>query len=154
MDKAWRLPLVGLALLAIGAAPPPAESGTPYSLVVGDLLGQRSVPENPCELDEDLCMDVMLETQLNHVRWLAGNKVVSQLKVRHRAHVPYRRGTRLKVAMLVGPQLSGFRRGIMLGRPEKGQVCVDKSWFEPAEQGMPIPKGNIVDENGDICFRV
>ena len=154
MTKAWRLPLIGLALLAIGAAPPPAESRTAYSLVVGDLIGQRDAPGNPCEPDEDVCVDVMLETRLTNVRWLAGNHVPKQLQVRHRAHAPFRRGARLRLAMIVGSKFDGLRFGIMVGRPENGKVCVDQSWFEPAKQGMPIPSGHKTDENGDICFRV
>ncbi|HEX4846690.1 MAG TPA: hypothetical protein VFV30_00980 [Novosphingobium sp.] len=153
MTSAARLVLCSAALLTLGAAPSPGK-GTPYSLVIGDLSRQKDAPGSPCEPDEDLCMDVMLETRLWNVEVLAGNETNSRLRVWHRAHTPYRWGARMQLAMIVGPSSKGIRRGINLGTPTNGRVCVDESWFLPNPEGMRIPRGHSVNEDGDVCFTV
>ena len=145
--------LIASAALLLGAASPPGPV-TPYSLVIGTLVNQRDAPGNPCEPDEDLCMDVMMETRLVNVRVLAGNSTPVRLRVHHRQHSPYFRANGLRLAMIVGPEQDGIRRGVNLGRLEGGVVCVDESWFDPANEGMFIPRGRKVNEAGDVCFPV
>jgi hypothetical protein len=147
--------ILALVVGTTATASVPQNKPSPYSVIIGDLVQQKDAPGNPCEPDEDLCLDVILETTLDDVELLAGNRVGDTVSVRHRAHVPYGRGRQIRLAMIVGPKLEGgFRKGIMLGRPEGGKICVDKSWFDPKQDGMRMPQGYRINNQGDICFRV
>ena len=143
--------LISLAVLSTGAASR-SQPATPYSLVVGDLVSQKEAPGNPCGPDEDLCFDAMIETGLSDVLVLAGNWVSDTLRFRHRMHAPYRRGATMQLAAVVIPQSGGVRRGILIGRIYHGKVCLDESWFQPNEDGMPIPRGHSVNKDNEVCF--
>lgn len=153
MKGSVRFLVCAAALVLLGAAPAP-HTRTPYSLVIGDLSRQQRVaPENPCT-EDDVCSDVMLETRLWNVEVLAGNETPSRLIVRHRAHLAYPPGKRIKLVMVVGPPSNGIREGGYIGTPTNGRVCVDESMFLPNPDGMRIPRGHSVNEDGDVCFTV
>ncbi len=148
----WKRLALAIGCLGLIGATTPQAAGTSYSFVVGDLVSQQEAPGNPCELDEDLCIDAMIETRLSDVRVLAGNRVSDELRFRHRMHVPYRRGAQLQLAAVVIPASNGVRRGVLIGSVEDGKVCLDESWFQPNEDGMRIPRGHSVNADKDVCF--
>lgn len=153
MRQTLRLLGAAAALFLLGAAPQP-KAKTDFSLVIGNLVSQDDAPGNPCEPEEDLCWDVMLETRLSNVEVLAGNPTNQRLRVWHRAHVPYRRGKQLRLAMIVGPASEGIRMGLNFGPPSNDQVCINQAWFDSANQGMAIPRGHKVNADGNVCFDV
>lgn len=152
-DRKVVLAFAASGLLLLGAAPTP-KPATPYSLVIGTLVSQRDAPGNPCAPDEDLCMDVMMETRLADVDVLAGNRTPVRLRIHHRQHAPYVPRDGLRLAMIVGANQDGIRRGVNLGTLEGGKLCVDKSWFDPANEGMALPRGRKVNADDNVCFSV
>lgn len=148
----WKRMALAVGCLGLIGATNPQAAGSPYSLVVGDLVSQKIAPGNPCEPDEDVCMDVMIETRLTEVRVLAGNRVGASLRFRHRMHVPYRRGAQLQLAAVVLPPQDGVRLGALIGVVEDGKVCLPDSWFQPGEDLLPIPSGHRVNAVNEVCF--
>jgi hypothetical protein len=148
--------LLLLPAVAIGSACSAAQARetSPYALIVGRLVTQVDTGMSPACDEGDICIDVILETTLRDIDMLAGRPVGQSVRVRHVAHVPYRRNARgrLDLAMIVWKDTKGVQRGIMLGEAVNGQYCVDQSWFDPTKKGMKIPRGRRVNKDGDICF--
>lgn len=122
---------------------------SPYSLVLGKLLSQKST--GLCDTED--CWNSVIEGRMQVRDNYAGKPVTGTITVRYWAHAHYY-GKPVVAGLFAKGEDGKYHSPMRTFRVNRGQVCLDESWFYPARNGMAVPREARRTPDGDICFRV
>jgi hypothetical protein len=122
---------------------------SPYSLILGKLLSQKST--ELCDTED--CWNIMMEGRMQVQDNYAGMPVTGPITVRYWAHAQYI-GQPVVAGLFAKGEDGIYHSSMRTFFPQRGQTCVDESWFYPARDGMAVPREARRTSDGDICFRV
>lgn len=126
-----------------------AVRSSPYSLILGKLLSQRST--GLC--DTEYCWNSVTEGRMQVQDNFAGRPVTGSITVQYWAHAYYV-GKPVVAGLFAKGDDGRYHSSMRTFIPEREQVCIAESWFFPARNGMAVPREGRRTPDGDVCFRL